>query len=88
MIDGFREKVARLFQVVAGVEQAIDFRAVSRPLLDLVEIALVRVERVVGLLAKEVAVRGRLAQPASLNCSLLGSKRDRKIVASIGSAKQ
>ena len=34
-------------KTVAGIEQAIDLRSVSRPLLDLVEIADVRNERVV-----------------------------------------
>jgi hypothetical protein len=44
---------------------------------------------VVGLLPEEtVRPARRLAQPASRNGSLLGSKRDRKIAASIGSSKQ
>jgi hypothetical protein len=43
----------------------------------------------VGLLLEEIVRRSRrLAQPASRNGSLLGSKRDRKIAASIGSSKQ
>ena len=42
-----------------------------------------------GLFAETVTGPGlRLAQPASLNGSLFGSKRDRKIAASSGSAKQ
>ena len=35
-------KISRAFlEIVAGVEQAIDFRAVPRPLVDLVKVALV-----------------------------------------------
>jgi hypothetical protein len=48
MLDGLREK--GFVQVIACIEQPIDFRAVARPLLKLVEIAVVCVVRVVGLL--------------------------------------
>jgi len=41
-----REFRLRLVEIVAGEQQAIDMLAVARPLLDLVEIAFVRVERV------------------------------------------
>ena len=63
--------------------------AVSAPQLDLEKIAPVGDQGVVGLLLEEI-VRGsrRLAQPASRNGSLLGSKRDRKTAASIASSKQ
>ena len=49
MLNRIGEQLASLFQVVAGVEQAIDLRAVLRPLLDLVEIKVVRTQRVVSL---------------------------------------
>src|SRR4029077_2831144 len=63
--------------------------AVLGPQLDLEEIAPVGDQGIVGLLAEEiVGPSRRLAQPASLNGSLLRSKRDRKIAASIGSSKQ
>jgi hypothetical protein len=52
--------------------------------LDLEEVAPIGDQGIVGLLAERL-VRG---QPASLNGSLLRSKRDRKIAASIGSSKQ
>jgi hypothetical protein len=54
--------------------------AVLGPQLDLEEIAPVGDQGIVGLLAEEiVGPSRRLAQPASLNGSLLRSKRDRKI---------
>ena len=63
--------------------------AVSAPQLDLEKIAPVGDQGVVGLLLEEIVRRSwRLAQPASRNGSLLGSKRDRKIAASIASSKQ
>ena len=39
VLDGLGEHVPRLMDIVAGIEQAIDLRAVPRPLLDLVEVA-------------------------------------------------
>jgi hypothetical protein len=63
--------------------------AVPGPQLNLEKIAPVGDQGVVGLLLKEIVRRSRrLAQPASRNGSLLGSKRDRKIAASMGSVKQ
>ena len=50
VLDCRREYVARLVEIVAGVQHAIDLAAVFRPLLDLVEAAVVRAEWVVGLL--------------------------------------
>ena len=49
MLDGRRKNLARLIQIVAGIEQVIDLGAVTRPLLNLVEIAVVRIERIIGL---------------------------------------
>jgi hypothetical protein len=49
VLDGRRENLVRLVETAAGIEEAINFRAVFRPLLDFVEIALVRVERIVSL---------------------------------------
>jgi hypothetical protein len=48
MLDGLRENVLCLFKIAAGVQHAVDFRPVLSPLLDLVEVAIVREERVVG----------------------------------------
>ena len=50
VLDGFSEDVTRLVEIAAGVQHAIDLAAVFRPLLDLVEAAVVRAEWVVGLL--------------------------------------
>jgi hypothetical protein len=49
MVDRLREDLPRLIQIVAGVEHVIDLGPVFRPLLDLVEVAVVRDRRVVGL---------------------------------------
>ena len=40
------EDVLRLGEIVARIEQALNLRAVACPLLDLVEVAVVRIERV------------------------------------------
>jgi hypothetical protein len=47
VLDGLGEQLACLIKVIASVQRAVRFRAVSRPFLDLVEIALVRLERIV-----------------------------------------
>jgi hypothetical protein len=47
MLDRVLKHRAAPTKTVAGIERAIDLRSVSRPLLDLVEIADVRNERVV-----------------------------------------
>jgi hypothetical protein len=44
-------------ETVAGIEQAIDLRSIPRPLLDFVEVAVVRVDCAVGHLM-EVDVMG------------------------------
>jgi hypothetical protein len=49
VLHGLRENVFRLFEVIAGVQHAVDFAAVLGPLLDLVVIAVVRQEGIVGL---------------------------------------
>jgi hypothetical protein len=50
MFDGVCKNFPCLFEVIAGVEQPIDLRAVLGPLLDFVEIAIVREERIVGFI--------------------------------------
>jgi hypothetical protein len=76
-------------KAVAGKRQALDVPAVPGPQLEFEEVAPVGDQGAVGLLLEEIVRRSRrLAQPASRNGSLLGSKRDRKIAASIGSSKQ
>jgi hypothetical protein len=41
MLDGIGEQLTSLFEIVAGVEQAVDLRALFGPLFNLVEIAIV-----------------------------------------------
>ena len=55
MLDGVGKDFLRLAKIIAGIEQAIDFHAVAGPLLDLVEIAMVRDQRVVSLFVRPVA---------------------------------
>ena len=43
--DGAGEDVHRLGETIARIEQVLDRHAVARPLLDLVEVAIVRIER-------------------------------------------
>src|SRR5262249_7853542 len=57
MFDGVLEHRAGPTKTVAGIEQAIDLRSVSRPLLDLVEVARVGDQWIGGLLV-EVNVVG------------------------------
>ena len=47
MLDRMLKHRAAFTKTVSGIERAIELRSVSRPLLDLVEIADVRNERVV-----------------------------------------
>ena len=49
MLDRRREVRLRLIQIAPRIQHVIDLRAVLGPLLDLVEIAMVRDQRVVGL---------------------------------------
>ena len=62
--DFFREQLTSLVEIVAGVKQAVDLRAILGPLLDLVVITIVRELRVVGLF-------GRLG-PKVWHCERLG----------------
>jgi hypothetical protein len=57
MLDSSGEDFAGPTVTVAGIEQAIDLRSIPRPLLDFVEIAVVRVDCAVGHLV-EVDVMG------------------------------
>jgi hypothetical protein len=38
-LNGVPEYLARPFEIIAGIEQAINLRTFARPLLDLVEVA-------------------------------------------------
>jgi hypothetical protein len=49
MYDGLRKYLLRLCQVIACIEQAIDLSAVTRPLLDFVEVVVIGIGRVVRL---------------------------------------
>jgi hypothetical protein len=54
MLDRFGEQLTSLLKIVACVKQPLDLRAVLGPLLELVEIAIVREKRIVGLLVRLV----------------------------------
>jgi hypothetical protein len=49
VLDGVGKDFLRLAKIIAGIQQAIDSHAVLRPLLDLVEIAIISKQRIVGL---------------------------------------
>jgi hypothetical protein len=49
VFDRVFEQLTSLFEIVAGVKEAIDLAAVFGPLFDLVEVAMVRDERVISL---------------------------------------
>ena len=48
VLDGVGKDFLRIAKPIAGIKQAIDSHAVPRPLLDLVEIAIIRAQRIVG----------------------------------------
>jgi hypothetical protein len=56
VLDGLCEYRTGFVEIAAGVEQPIDFSAVFGPLFDLVEIAIIRVERVVGFFIGPIAL--------------------------------
>jgi hypothetical protein len=48
MLDRVSEDLPRLVQLTAGIEHVVDLGPVLGPLLDLVEVAVVRDDRIVG----------------------------------------
>jgi hypothetical protein len=52
VLDGVGKDFLRLAKTIAGIKQAIDSHAVPRPLLDLVEIAIVSIRRAICLLVE------------------------------------
>ena len=52
MLDRRREDRLRLIQVAPGIEHVVDLGAVLGPLLDLVEIAVVRDQRLISLFVR------------------------------------
>ena len=59
------KNVPRGVEIIAGIQQAIDLRAIFGPLLDLVKIAVVRIERVGGFLV------GPIIHAQRTTCELL-----------------
>ena len=53
MLDGARKQF--LGQIIAGVQQTVDLHGVLRPLLQFVEVSIVRVERIVGFFVRPVS---------------------------------
>jgi hypothetical protein len=49
MLDGHDKDFSRFVEVIASVQQSIDTHAVPAPRFDLVEVAVICLERVVGL---------------------------------------
>jgi hypothetical protein len=68
MLDRFGEQLASLVEIVAGVKEAIDFRAVLGPLLELVEIPIVREMRIVCFLVRPIVIHAR---PSPLSAASL-----------------
>ena len=57
MLDRRGEDLPRLVQAATGIEHVVDLGSVLRPLLDLIEVAVVRDERVAGLFVWQVVHR-------------------------------
>ena len=55
MLDGVLEDAPRFVKVVARVEHQLNPQPVPAPFLDLVEVAAVGIERVVGLLDSPIS---------------------------------
>jgi len=69
VLDRGGEQPASLVEIIAGVKEALDLRAVLGPLLNLVEIAIVREERIVGLLVGPIVIHDAQAIRSSVNGS-------------------
>lgn len=57
MLDRLLKKRLRLLEIAAGVQEAIDLRAILGPLFNLVKVAIVRIERVVSFFRKRDVAR-------------------------------
>jgi hypothetical protein len=57
VLDRLRKDLARLIEVIAGIQEAIDLPVVSSPLLDLVEVADISNQRVGGFFVGPVTHR-------------------------------
>jgi hypothetical protein len=54
MVDRPREDLPRFVQIAARIEQVVDLGSVLGPLLDLVEVAMVRNQRIISLFGGRV----------------------------------
>ena len=72
VLAGSLEDAARFFEAVAGVEHELDPQPVAAPLLDLVEVAAVGIERVVGFLVGPVTHLARASPFRLLSLAMLG----------------
>ena len=57
MVNRLRENLPRLVKAATGIKHVVDLRPVLGPLLDLVEIAMVRDERLISLFVGRFAHR-------------------------------
>lgn len=73
MFDHSGEYPLRFPEPIAGIKQAIDHGAIARPLLDFVEVAAVRQERIVGFLWAQSLIVGPLAAVARASLHALRS---------------
>jgi hypothetical protein len=72
MPNGAGERIAGPVEAIAGIEQADDALVILGPLLDLVEIAVVRIERIVGFLIAPIghaATRSTISRRTLRFCS-------------------
>jgi len=73
VFDHSGEYPLRFPEPIAGIKQAIDHGAIARPLLDFVEVAAVRQERIVGFLWAQSLIVGPLAAVARASLHALRS---------------
>jgi hypothetical protein len=59
VLDGLHKHGPRRREVIAGIEQPVDLRAVFGPLLNLIKVVIIREKRIVGFLVRPVVIHLR-----------------------------
>ena len=77
MVDRRGEDLPRIVKAAAGIEHALDVGAIFGPLLDLVEVAVVRDQRIVRLFV-ELVYRGRIVLGGRRRMSSFSTPLQRK----------